>query len=71
VTIKSLNCERETKILFQKHIPKFPLGSDVECIVYEEGNNSGIGFQKTAMSLAFNFNIIINKMRTITPFSEN
>ena len=44
------------KMVFQKHIPKFPLGSYVDCIVYVEGNNKGIGFPKTAMSLAFNLN---------------
>jgi AraC-like DNA-binding protein len=47
---------RDKKMLFQKHIPKFPLGSYVDCIVYVEGNNKGVGFPKTAMSLVFNLN---------------
>ncbi len=43
-------------MIFHKHIPKFPLGNYVDCIVYVEGNNRGVGFPKTAMSLVFNLN---------------
>jgi len=43
-------------MIFHKHIPKFPLGDYVDCIVYVEGNNKGAGFPKTKMSLAFNLN---------------
>ena len=43
-------------MIFHKHIPKFPLGSYVDCIAYVEGNNKGVGFPKTAMSLVFNLN---------------
>lgn len=43
-------------MLFQKHIPSFPLSKYVDCVVYVEGNNKGVGFPKTAMSLAFNLN---------------
>jgi AraC-like DNA-binding protein len=41
-------------MIFQKHIPKPPLNQYVDCIVYIEGNNKGVGFPKTAMSLVFN-----------------
>jgi AraC-like DNA-binding protein len=37
-----------------RHIPKLPLNSYVEAILYVEGNNKGVGFPKTAMSLVFN-----------------
>lgn len=43
-------------MIFHKHIPKYPLDSYVDCIVYVEGNNKGVGFPKTAMSLVFNLN---------------
>lgn len=43
-------------MIFHKHIPAAPLNDYVECIVYVEGNNKGVGFPKTAMSLAFNLN---------------
>jgi hypothetical protein len=29
-------------MIFHKHIPKFPLGNYVDCIVYVESNNKGI-----------------------------
>jgi AraC-like DNA-binding protein len=41
-------------MVFEKHIPKPPLDQYVDCIVYVEGNNKGVGFPKTAMSLVFN-----------------
>ena len=43
-------------MIFHRHIPKFPLGNYVDCIIYVEGNNKGVGFPKTAMSLVFNLN---------------
>lgn len=43
-------------MIFHKHIPTFPLNCYVDCFVYVEGNNKGIGFPKTAMSLVFNLN---------------
>ncbi len=43
-------------MIFHKHIPPFPLCAYVDCIVYLEGNNKGVGFPKTAMSLVFNLN---------------
>jgi AraC-like DNA-binding protein len=43
-------------MLFQKHIPGFPVSRYVDSILYLEGNNKGAGFPKTAMSLAFNLN---------------
>jgi hypothetical protein len=43
-------------MIFHKHTPTAPLDNYVDCIVYVEGNNKGIGFPKTAMSLAFNLN---------------
>src|SRR5450432_618812 len=43
-------------MIFHKHIPKPPLDNYVDCIVYVEGNNKGVGFPKTAMSLVFNLN---------------
>ncbi|MCX6317926.1 MAG: helix-turn-helix domain-containing protein [Bacteroidetes bacterium] len=43
-------------MLFQKHIPNAPLNQYIDCIVYVEGNNKGVGFPKTAMSLVFNLN---------------
>lgn len=39
---------------YQKHIPKFPLSTYVESIIYIEGNNKGTSLPKTAMSIAFN-----------------
>jgi AraC-like DNA-binding protein len=47
---------REIRMIFHKHIPKYPLCDYVDCIVYVEGNNKGVGFSKTAMSIAFNLN---------------
>jgi len=41
-------------MVFHKHIPASPLNSYIDCIIYIEGNNKGIGFPKTAMSLVFN-----------------
>ena len=41
-------------MIFHKYIPKFPLENYVDSILYLEGNNKGIGFPKTAMSLVFN-----------------
>ena len=41
-------------MIFCKHIPGAPLNKYVECIVYVEGNNKGVGFPKTAMSIVFN-----------------
>jgi AraC-like DNA-binding protein len=43
-------------MIFHKHIPKSPLDNYVDCIVYVEGNNKGVGFPKMAMSLVFNLN---------------
>ncbi len=43
-------------MVFYKHIPVSHLGNYVDCIVYLEGNNKGIGFPKASMSLAFNLN---------------
>lgn len=43
-------------MLFRKHIPASPLCNYVDCILYVEGNNKGIGFPKSAMSLVFNLN---------------
>jgi len=41
-------------MVYQKHIPKFPLDSYIDSIIYIEGNNKGTGLPKTAMSLVFN-----------------
>jgi AraC-like DNA-binding protein len=43
-------------MVFHKHIPAPPLSNYVDCILYVEGNNKGVGFPKTAMSLVFNLN---------------
>ena len=43
-------------MIFHRHIPRPPLDNYVDCIVYIEGNNKGVGFPKTAMSLVFNLN---------------
>lgn len=43
-------------MIFQKHIPTFPLCKYVDSILYLEGNNKGVGFPKSAMSLVFNLN---------------
>lgn len=43
-------------MIFQKHLPKLPLGKYVDCILYLEGNNKGAGFPKTNMSMVFNLN---------------
>jgi len=45
---------KSNRMIYQKHIPKFPLSSYVESIIYIEGNNKGTGLPKTAMSLVFN-----------------
>jgi hypothetical protein len=37
-------------MIYQKHIPKFPLDNYVDSIIYIEGNNKGTGLPKTAMS---------------------
>jgi len=42
-------------MIYQKHIPKFPLDNYIDSIIYLEGNNKGTGLPKTAMSLVFNF----------------
>ena len=41
-------------MIYQKHIPKFPLDNYIDSIIYIEGNNKGTGLPKTAMSLIFN-----------------
>jgi len=41
-------------MIYHKHIPKFPLDSYIDSIIYIEGNNKGTGLPKTAMSLVFN-----------------
>ena len=43
-------------MVFHKHIPAVPLSNYVDSILYIEGNNKGVGFPKTAMSLVFNLN---------------
>ena len=43
-------------MIFEKHIPIFPLDQYIESILYIEGNNKGVGFPKTNMSLVFNLN---------------
>ena len=43
-------------MVFHKHIPTAPLSNFVDCILYLEGNNKGVGFPKSAMSLVFNLN---------------
>lgn len=55
-------------MIFQKHIPKFPLDHYVDSIIYIEGNNKGTGLPKTAMSLVFNlednFKLFVDKSFT-------
>ena len=41
-------------MVFRKYIPGAPLDQHVDCMVYVEGNNKGVGFPKIAMSLVFN-----------------
>lgn len=41
-------------MIYQKHIPKFPLDNYIESIIFIQGNNKGTGLPKTAMSLVFN-----------------
>jgi AraC-like DNA-binding protein len=41
-------------MIYQKHIPRFPLVNYIDSIIYIEGNNKGTGLPKTAMSLVFN-----------------
>lgn len=41
-------------MIYQKHLPAFPLADYVDSIIYLEGNNKGTGLPKTAMSLVFN-----------------
>ncbi|MGC4038082.1 MAG: AraC family transcriptional regulator [Chitinophagaceae bacterium] len=41
-------------MIFHKHQPIPLLDKWVDCILYVEGNNKGIGFPKAAMSLVFN-----------------
>jgi AraC-like DNA-binding protein len=43
-------------MIFHKYIPKYPLDDYIDCIVYIEGNNKGVGFPKIAMSFVFNLN---------------
>ena len=45
---------QQTEMIYQKHIPKFPLDNYIDSIIYIEGNNKGTGLPKTAMSLIFN-----------------
>jgi AraC-like DNA-binding protein len=56
-------------MIFQKYIPQPPLDNYVDCIVYVEGNNKGVGFPKTAMSLVFNLNDSF-KLYTDSQFSR-
>ena len=44
------------EMIYQKHIPKFPLNNYIDSIIYIEGNNKGTGLPKTAMSLVYNLN---------------
>ena len=53
-------------MIFLKHIPGPPLNNYVDCIIYIEGNNKGVGFPKTAMSLAFNLNETVNEKFVVT-----
>lgn len=41
-------------MIYQKHIPKFPLSNYIDSVLYLEGNNKGTGLPKTMMSLVFN-----------------
>ncbi|ULT38796.1 hypothetical protein KRR40_27385 [Niabella defluvii] len=41
-------------MIYVKHIPKFPLDTFLDSIIYIEGNNKGTGLPKMAMSLVFN-----------------
>ena len=43
-------------MIYEKHIPKFPLDNYIDSIIYIQGNNKGTGLPKTAMSLVFNLN---------------
>lgn len=43
-------------MIFHKHSSGAPLCNYIDCMVYVEGNNKGVGFPKTAMSLVFNLN---------------
>ena len=56
---------QQTEMIYQKHIPKFPLDNYIDSIIYLEGNNKGTGLPKTAMSLIFNladnFKLFIDK----------
>jgi len=45
---------QQTEMIYQKHIPKFPLDNYIDSIIYIEGNNKGTGLPKTAMRLIFN-----------------
>lgn len=51
-------------MIFHKHIPKSPLDNYVDCIVYVEGNNKGVGFPKTAMSLVLILTTVLNYLLT-------
>jgi len=55
-------------MLYQKHLPHFPLNQYIESILYIEGNNKGTGLPKTAMSLVFNLEDSF-KLFTNTAFS--
>lgn len=48
------NRDKQTEMIYQKYIPKFPLDNYIDSIIYIEGNNKGTGLPKTAMSLVFN-----------------
>ena len=43
-------------MIYEKHIPKFPLDNYIDSIIYIQGNNKGTGLPKTAMSLVLNLN---------------
>lgn len=43
-------------MIYQKHIPTFPLNKYIDNILYLSGNNKGAGLPKTAMSIVFNLN---------------
>jgi len=48
------NRHQQTEMIYQKHIPKFPLDNYIDSIVFIQGNNKGTGLPKMAMSLVFN-----------------
>lgn len=52
-------------MIYQKHIPNFPLRNYIDSIIFIQGNNKGTALPKTAMSLVFNiadsFKLFIDK----------